>query len=276
MISVVMPVRNGEGTVARAIRSVLDQTLRDFELLVVDNGSTDDTVEIVRGAEKRDPRVRLLHEPRPGVAGARNRGLEEARFDWIAVHDDDDVSHPDRFAALLARATRDPRIVVLGSWALVLAEDEGMRHPLCHATSDRMIRIQLRQGPCPFVASSVLFRRADALAVGGYLDRYRNCDDYCLWARLAERGRMANVPRHLAVYRHQDPALRPEYARRQAEATVELKARYFRPTSRLEDHALRLALKLARRRGIARIARDWPPDLLARYGLAELAARRAF
>jgi len=271
-----MPTRNGEKTIARAIDSVLGQTWRDFELLVVDNGSTDGTVEIVRAEERRDPRVRLLSEPRPGAPHARNRGLAAARFPWIAVHDDDDVSHPERFAALIERARRDPRLVLLGSWALVIDEDEGMREPLHHATHDRLIRIQLRQGPCPFVASTTLFRREDALAAGGYLDRFAHADDYCLWARLAARGRMANLPRHLLVYRHREPDRRPEYAREQREATVALMAHYFRPTSRLEDHLLRLVDRIDARRARGRIDRDWPPALLARFGLADVAARRRF
>jgi glycosyltransferase involved in cell wall biosynthesis len=275
VISAVMPTRNGEATIGRAIRSVLDQTHRDFELLVVDNGSSDGTCAIVERFAQDDPRVRLLHETRAGAPHARNLGLAQARFPWIAVHDDDDVSHPERFSALLAHVARDPRIVLAGSWALCFDDDAGMRPPFHHATRDALIRIQLRHGPCPFVASSVIYRREAALGAGGYRSEFAHCDDYCLWARLAPLGRMANVPRHLVLYRHQDPSRRPEYARAQAEAAAALKARYFRPISRLEDWRLRFFHRGARRRAEERIALDWPPDLLARHGLRELLARRA-
>jgi glycosyltransferase involved in cell wall biosynthesis len=275
MISVVMPSHNGERTIGRSIRSVLDQTHRDFELLVVDNASTDRTAEVVMQAAAGDPRVRIVAEPIRGVAAARNRGLAEARFPWIAVNDDDDVSHPERFAVLLARAARDPRLVIVGGWALCFDEDAGMRDPFHHATSDALIRIQMRNGPCPFVASTVLFCREAALAAGAYTDEFAGSDDYCLWARLRNLGRMANVPRHLALYRHRDPRQRPEYARAQAEATQRLKARYFEPISRFEDWRLRFHMRGAREKAQERIAIDWPPALLERYGLREIFARRS-
>ena len=275
MISVVLPTRDGERRVGRAIESILAQTFAELELLVVDNGSDDGTRAVAERYAARDARVRVLVETRRGVAPARNRGLGEARFPWIAVQDDDDVSHPERLAALVEATRRDPRLVLVGSWAAVWSEAEGPREPFHHALTDFDIRLQMRNGPCPFVASSTLFRRDAALAVGGYLDEYFHCDDYCLWTRLLPKGRFGNLPRHLVVYRHQDPRTRPEVAEGQREATKRLMARYFKPLRAPERWWLRR--RLARLAPIARaqIALDWPPELVARYGLEAAFTRRA-
>lgn len=267
MITVLLSTRNGERSIARAIDSILAQTFRDFELLVVDNASTDGTFAVAQRYAALDPRVRVVHEPVPGLAPARNRGLAEARFGWIALQDDDDVSHPERLASLVAAIRRDPRLVVIGSWAVVWSEPEGLRAPFHHALTDFDLRLQLRRGPCPFIAPSTLFRRDDALAVGGFRDDFFYCDDYCLWARLRERGRFANLPRHLVVYRHQDPATRPEVAVRQCEATQRLLAHYFKPLRAPERWWLRHRLERLRPLAEAQIALDWPPELVQRYQL---------
>ncbi len=267
MISVVLPTHRGHATLARAMRSILEQTLREFELLVIPNGPDRSLVEQARTVAAGDPRVRVIHEARPGAESARNRGMAEARFAWIALQDDDDVSHPERLAELAAEVTREPRSVLVGSWAIVFDDETGLRPPFHHAIRDSIIRLQLRSGPCPFVATTTMFRREDALAAGGFLERYPHCEDYCLWARLADRGRLANVPRHLAAYRHQDPSRRPEYAARQRKGHAELQAHYFRPLSRFEDWRVRLAMRPLARRARDRVEIDWPPELRARFGL---------
>jgi len=274
VITVQLNTRNGERTIARAIESVLDQTFRDFELLVVDNASTDGTRAIADHYAARDSRIRVVHEPVSGLASARNRGLTEARGEWIALQDDDDVSHPERLESLVAAVRGDPRLVLVGSWAVVWSEPEGLRAPFHHALTDFDLRLQLRRGPCPFIAASTLFRRDAALAVGGFRDDYFYCEDYCLWARLRHQGRMQNLPRHLVVYRHQDPATRPDVYARQKEATARLMAHYFRPLHALERFWLRRRLERLRPISEARIALDWPPELVQRYRLEDVFSHR--
>jgi len=274
VITVMLNTRNGERTIARTIESVLAQTFRAFELLVVDNASTDRTWDIVESYAARDPRVRLVHEPVAGLAPARNRGLAEARFPWIAIQDDDDVSHPERLETLVEATRRDPGLVVVGSWAVVWSESEGLRAPFHHALTDYDLRLQMRRGPCPFIAASTLFRRDAALAVGGYRADFYYCDDYCLWARLQSHGRLRNLPRHLVVYRHQDPASRPDVAARQVEATQRLMAHYFKPLRTHERWWLRKRLERLKPIAEARIAVDWPPELVQRYRLELAFSRR--
>lgn len=249
------------------MRSILEQTMREFELIVVVNGAETSLVDLAREVAAGDARVRVLHERDEGAERARNRGMTEARFPWIALQDDDDVSHPERFAALLEEVTCDPRIVLVGSWAFVFEDDGRVRAPFCHALRDGMIRLQMRSGPCPFVATTTMFRCEDALAVGGFLERYPHCEDYCLWARLADRGRLSNVPRHLAAYRHQGPQQRPAYAARQSQGHAALQAHYFRPLTRFEDWRARFARRSLPDLARERIAIDWPPALRAHFGL---------
>jgi glycosyltransferase involved in cell wall biosynthesis len=274
VITVLLSTRNGERTISRAIESVLAQTFRDFELLVVDNASTDGTRALAERYAARDARVRVVHEPVRGLAPARNRGLAEARHGWIALQDDDDVSHPERLEAVAAAVRRDPRLVVVGSWAVVWSEPEGLRAPFHHALTDFDLRLQMRRGPCPFIAASTLFRRDAAIAVGGFRDDFFYCDDYCLWARLQACGRLQNLPRHLVVYRHQDPATRPDVYARQREATARLMARYFKPLGTLERFWLRKRLERLRPLADARIPLDWPPELVHRYRLEDAFSRR--
>lgn len=268
VISVILPTYRGEATLSRAVRSVLEQTVRELELIVVVNGGNEPLRDLAHELARDDDRIRVLFDREAGLPRARMRGLEAAKYPWVALQDDDDVSHPERFGELLAAVTHDPKLVLVGGWAIVHDEAGALREPFHHATRDFDLRLQLRAGPCPWVATTVMFRREDALAVGGFTDRFPRCDDYCLWARLAARGRLANVPRHLAAYRHHDPSLRADYLEEQRRGHVALQAHYFRPLSRLEDQWLRFQMRRLARIARARVAIDWPEELLRRHGLA--------
>lgn len=272
MISVVMPVLDEERLVHRAIRSLLDQTFRDFELIVVDNGSTDRTKDIVAELSAQDGRIRLIDEPTPGTHAARNRGLAEARRPWIAVQDADDVSHPERFERQMELLRRRPRTVVLGSWSLVYSEVTGLREPHYHATSDLSIRTQLRTGPAPFVHSTVILNREAALRVGGYPAGFPGAEDYALWGLLRNEGRLANLPMHLLIYRHQDRLPDSEYRGRERRVTEDLKRRFIGPPRFWDERLLSLTATARRGKAMERIRVDWPRELLRRYDLESLVA----
>ncbi len=117
MISVVMPVFNGERFLAQAMDSLLAQTFRDFEIVAVDDGSTDSTHEILERFAEKDSRVKVVRGDHAGISAALNRGIENATHDWIARMDCDDVAAPDRFEKQLAAATLHPGVVIWGSYA---------------------------------------------------------------------------------------------------------------------------------------------------------------
>ena len=111
-----MPVHNGEPFVGEAIASVLGQTLGDLELVIVENGSSDGSVETARAAARADARVRVVEHPRPlGIVGAGNAGMAAARAPLVARHDQDDVSHPRRLERQVAALEREPRAVAIGT-----------------------------------------------------------------------------------------------------------------------------------------------------------------
>ncbi len=114
-ISVILPVYNGAGDVARSIQTVLTQTNSDFELIVIDDGSKDNSVEVLRNIN--DPRLRIYHQENIGLAATLNRGIELARGRYIARQDQDDLSMPTRFAEQFEYMEANPDCALLGTWA---------------------------------------------------------------------------------------------------------------------------------------------------------------
>ncbi len=197
-LSVVMPVYNGARFLHSAIDSILVQTHADFELLVVNDASQDESANVVRGYD--DPRVRLFeNESNLGLAGTLNRALSLATAPLVARHDQDDVSHPRRFEWQIGYLARHPDIVLLGSQATVIDEAGNPIGQLDVSLQQASIRWALIFDNT-FVHSSVMFRREVILAAGGYSD-FRQCEDYELWSRIALRYQVANLPDRLLSYR---------------------------------------------------------------------------
>lgn len=207
LVSVTMPVYNGAKYLARAIESVLAQSYGDFEFIIADDGSRDDSVEIVRRYD--DPRIRLIvFEKNIGAVPALNRALSEARGKYIARNDQDDVSHPTRLAREVAFLEANPDITLVGSWMRCIDdEDRDLPfHGIYPAEHEAIFQHLLLQGCC-LGHSSLMYLKAAAVDLGGYNPdpSVRECPDYDLWLRMAERGhRFANIPEFLVDYRIHD------------------------------------------------------------------------
>lgn len=204
-VSVVIPVHNGEKYLAQAIESVLAQTHRDLELLIVDDGSTDATAAIIRRYADRDPRVRCLSQENRGVAAAGNRGLEEARSEWVARLDADDVFLPEKLERQMAFLDRNPGAKIVGTLACFINHAGrplglvGTEGPFTPAEYSRLVR---ENRPIYFVNSSTLMHRDTVLTVGGYREAFAPAEDVDLWIRMAERGHlMLKIPEPLLLYR---------------------------------------------------------------------------
>lgn len=193
LVTVLMPVRNVTRYVGAALESVLEQTWEDLEVLVVDDASTDDTVdEVVRVA---DERVRLIRLGRcTGDLGATlNAGLAEARGAYVARMDGDDLSKPERLEAQVEALDGNPELGLVGTWADLI---DGSGLPIGASeppTSDVAIRIQLHYRNA-FHHGSVMFRNELVSSLGGYGLGKTPAEDYDLWTRLARRARVANLP----------------------------------------------------------------------------------
>ena len=191
-VSVVMSVFNGAAMLERTMRSILEQTLRDFELIVVDDGSADDTPRLLARFAAEDPRVRVLSQENTGLTRALIRGCAEARGTYIARHDNADWSHRERFAKQVAMLEEGHVLVACAARYLT---PEG--HTLYVARADgEESRRSLRRDPVEKIRGlphhgAAMFRRDAYEAVGGYRAQFRVAQDVDLWIRLAEIGSIA-------------------------------------------------------------------------------------
>jgi glycosyltransferase involved in cell wall biosynthesis len=197
-VSVVLPVRDGERFLREAIESILRQTYADLELVVVDDGSTDGTVEVLESF--RDDRLRLFWQEPLGLVVALQRGVAEARAAFVARMDADDVSEPERLERQVELLRLRPRAGMVATWVAVIDEEgrELRREVLPPEPEDLARRLLLRN---PFQHGSVLMRRDAVEEVGGYRADYGANEDYDLWRRLARSWELACVPEVLYRYR---------------------------------------------------------------------------
>jgi len=190
-VSVVLPVRDAERTVGSAIESCLRQKFTSFELLLVLNGSSDRSGELVREAARRDSRVGILESSDAGgVTEAMRIGVEAARCPVIARMDADDVSHPERFGKQLAMLGEDASLGAVSCGVrLMAAQGEGMRRYVAWVNSLRTPEDVARERfvECPVIQPTVMMRREALTLAGGY-HATNWAEDHDLWLRMLERG----------------------------------------------------------------------------------------
>jgi glycosyltransferase involved in cell wall biosynthesis len=198
-ISVVMSIYNGERYLRPAIDSILSQTFRDFELILIDDGSKDSTVKIIR--EYNDPRIVLIQQTNHGLVYSLNKGISIARGKYIARHDADDISLPSRFEKELQLLMSDPEIGVVGSFFTYL--NEKTRDTSLTITSPtKDVDIKRSMYTCnPFGHGTTMIRKAVFSTVDPYTDAYGPTEDFELWRRVAKHWKFGVVPEILYIYR---------------------------------------------------------------------------
>jgi glycosyltransferase involved in cell wall biosynthesis len=201
-VSVMMPVYNAERYVGKAIESILSQEFGDFELVIVNDGSTDGSLEILRDYAERDRRIYLTSRPNVGLVGSRNELLDAARSDLVACMDADDISLPDRLEKQVEYLREHPDCVLVGSRVIIIDPDgqplQIMGQHLEHEAIDRA----LMNGEGQIIYNpSVMFRKRVAQQVGAYRREFDWAEDLDLFLRMAEVGRLANLPEPLLAYR---------------------------------------------------------------------------
>lgn len=199
-ISVVLPVYNGSPYLESAVSSILAQSFKNLELIIIDDGSTDNSAAILDSFD--DPRIRVFHQANQGLASTLNRGISLARGAYVARQDQDDLSDPNRLALQVAYMEAHPECVLLGTWAQIMEVDQLAERFHRHPVDESTLRYQLLFNN-PFVHSSVLLRRSALIQVGGYtIDPERQPpEDYELWSRLSRIGSVANIGEVLLIYR---------------------------------------------------------------------------
>jgi len=199
LVSVVMAVYNGEAFLRDSLASILGQSFTDFECIVVDDGSTDGSREIVKASG--DDRVTLIEEDgHRGLIPSLNRGLNAARGEFIARMDCDDISHPDRFSAQIKVLRRNDDWGVVGTWIREF-DGEGRDYVRVYPTDPEIVRCELLFNS-PVAHPSVMFRRSLITEHGlTYRETRKDAEDYDLWARASKVAKLANIPRALLHYR---------------------------------------------------------------------------
>jgi len=203
-ISVVLPVYNGARYLRQAVGSILEQTFRDFELICVNDGSTDHSQELLEALAKKDDRIRIVSRPNSGIVGALNDGIAVARGKYIARMDADDVSMPTRFEKQIAFLRAYPAIVAVGCHVLRIDPEDRPIGPEEFPTDHVTILRRLRMGEGGKIPHPGVMIRKDALEkIGGYRQKYQWVEDLDLYLRLGEVGELANLPEVLLYYRFQ-------------------------------------------------------------------------
>jgi glycosyltransferase involved in cell wall biosynthesis len=220
LISVLLAVHNGGPLLDEAIHSILSQTFGDFELLVIDDGSTDDSYK--RAAAFNDPRIRIIrNETNIGLTRSLNRGLAEARGEYVARQDADDISRPNRFAAQMQFLRENRDVVLVGTSAVRINPKGAKIGTNDMPTTHEAIRwASLVDNP--FLHTSVMFRRAVVQQeCGGYDEEFSVCQDYALWTRIAAKHRVANLPERLVLMReHANSMTRSQTTKTDAEFNI--------------------------------------------------------
>ena len=199
-VSIVMPAFNSDRWLTQAIESIQAQSLSNFELIIVDDGSTDKTSQVAAAAAREDLRIRTARQDHLGIASALNHGISLAHAPFVARMDADDIAAPDRLQTQLAFLGARPRVAAVGSWACVVDE---LGHKIGELTpaADSNALQNLLPKQNPFVHSSVMLRMDAIREMGGYRPVLDGAEDYDLWLRISERWLLANIPQFLLSYR---------------------------------------------------------------------------
>ena len=219
-VSVLMPVYNAARYVAEAVESILGQTFADFELLIVDDGSTDRSRAILERYQARDERIRLTSRPNTGYAVALNELLGLARGELVARMDADDVALPQRLARQVDYLRAHPDVVCVGT-AVHFIDEAGRFLRDGHPGMDHeAIQERALAGDCPLNHPSVMMRRAALEAVGSYHPEFEPAEDLDLWLRLGEVGFLTNLPEVLMKYRQHTESFSERHQRLQLERSA--------------------------------------------------------
>jgi glycosyltransferase involved in cell wall biosynthesis len=186
-----MPVYNCAKYIREAIESILNQTYKEFEFIIINDGSTDNTTKILNEYANKDSRIKVINRPNSGIVVALNRGLAEAKGEWIFRMDGDDIALPHRFAVQIETIKKNPSLVLLGGWCQQINAGgiplKINKYPTKHNALVKRLEARRPFFPHP----TACFSRDMVIRLGGYRERFRHAEDTDLWLRLAGKGGVA-------------------------------------------------------------------------------------
>ncbi|MCK4785888.1 MAG: glycosyltransferase, partial [Desulfobacteraceae bacterium] len=229
VISVIMPVYNGEKYLCESIDSVLKQTYTNFEFIIINDGSVDSTREII--LSYNDPRICLIdNKKNMGLTKSLNRGLQIARGKYIARMDADDISAPDRLRKELDFLQAHQDYAAVGTFLKVLNEYSKVIGTIEKPVEDAEIRRFLKRDNC-IAHGSAMIRKMCLLNVGLYDESIERAQDYELWLRVSEKYKIANIPEYLYMWRNHRRNISAEHSNEQKHFVEMVKTRANRDTS---------------------------------------------
>lgn len=211
LVSVVMPVFNGEKYVFHAVESILHQTFKDLEYIIVDDGSTDGTSEILSSI--KDKRVKIItFQSNRGIVDALNEGISYASGKYIARQDADDISLPRRLEKQIRCIESDSGLVLVATGIKIIADEitdalRSIEAFYCSYGTKQEVRQQFRSLNSPIAHPTVLFRKSAFVEAGGYRKEFEFCEDTDLWYRMLEHGEMSKICEPLVYYRRHADAI---------------------------------------------------------------------
>jgi len=201
-VSIILPVYNAQRYLKKAVDSLLNQTFKDFELLAINDGSTDRSLRILTQYASRDSRVRVLNQENQGLVSALNRGITESLAPYIARMDADDIAHPERLEKQINYLESHPECVALGSWVTFI-DDAGL--PFFNyqtRTEHKAILKEILQGNGgAMIHPSLMIRKQALVDLGGYEPNCKHFEDFDLYLKLINHGTFHNIPEYLLQYR---------------------------------------------------------------------------
>ena len=203
-ISVLMSVYNGERWLNESIESILNQTFKNFEFIIVNDGSNDDSLDIINSFAKEDSRIRFYDKKNSGLADSLNYGIEKANGEWIARIDADDICCLERLEKQFDIVQSNKELVLVGSGLVII--DENGRHIKVHhyPQKDAWLRKRLSRAYPFFAHSSAFFKLNAAKQLGGYRKEFDRSQDQDLWLRLSEVGKITSIKEPLVFIRKHD------------------------------------------------------------------------
>lgn len=226
-VSVVMPTYNRAGLLSRAIESVRAQTFADWELIVTDDASVDDTWRVLTAWAAKDARIKPLRNATnqyPDISKILNDGLARSQGEYIARLDDDDWwIGTDKLAKQVAYLDANPECVIIGTGVVVVDGVGNERYRYLKPETDAAVR-ESALSSNPFTHSAVLYRKEVARACGGYEQLY--AEDWELWLEMGRRGKMYNIPEYLTGYLMAGQNKSWTFQRTQAKTVLGILARF--------------------------------------------------
>jgi len=215
LVTVLMPVYNGEKHLGQAIESILNQTFADFDLLIINDSSRDRSIDIIRSY--RDSRIRLVqNDSNMGLINTLNKGIELATGSFIARMDQDDISMPERFRKQIEFMETHPEVAVCGCWAVNIDENGNSLGKRETPVGPQMAKEYWR--PSPIIHPSAFMRTAIAKKYT-YDKRFIDAEDYELWLRIARNHQIENIAEYLLYYRINPTSITGVHRKRQLQST---------------------------------------------------------